>query len=114
MGLSSIDPPALWGRRLSLFPLFHPVQPRLTQNMGHIGFSPSGRAATRFGFPELVKSASERRERRQLLMAAGQYESELITSPLLRVPSPHQTVMATESLMNLTLPSPNMTLAPPG
>src|SRR4051812_36610684 len=43
-----------------------------------------------------------------------QKASELITSPLLRVPSAHQVRWLIESLMNLTLPSVIMTLTPPG
>ena len=44
----------------------------------------------------------------------GQYASELITSPPLRVPSDIQVNWLTLLLMNLTLPSQNRTLAPPG
>src|SRR4051794_28580749 len=36
-----------------------------------------------------------------------------MTSPLERVPSAHQVMRLTESLMNLTEPSPNATLTPP-
>src|SRR5262249_38050093 len=43
-----------------------------------------------------------------------QYWSEESTSPLARVPRDHQTVCATESLMNRMLPSARQTLTPPG
>jgi hypothetical protein len=53
---------------------------------------------------------------RVLLLAATrpQYESELITSPPLRVPRPHQMFWAIELLTNRTLPSAIATFTPPG
>jgi hypothetical protein len=43
-----------------------------------------------------------------------QYESELITSPPLRLPSAHQVCGLTELLMNRTEPSAKASFTPPG
>src|SRR5262249_43683804 len=43
-----------------------------------------------------------------------QFASELRVSPPLRVPSAHQVVAETESLMKWTDPSPKPTFTPPG
>src|SRR5262245_1695237 len=69
------------------------------------------RAAGRGAGPEVGTSAPRLLRR---VPTGDQKESALMTSPLALVPSAYQVSGLTESLMNLTLPSPIVTLTPPG